>query len=220
MKNKLKLIVPFLAGCAMLNACSTASPTAYTGLSSTALLQPSRHDKGGRVPLSYRRENVDWRQYKKIIVEPVIVYDGADNQFVNVKEEDRQALADYMRDAFTEELGKRFTITDTPAPDALRLQLTLTGAKLTSPVIGTLSHFDMAGGVYNAVQAGRGREGSMTGSVSYAAEVFESENDTLLLAFVAKQYPAAMNVGATFSSLSASRVGIDNAARDLGDRLN
>lgn len=55
----------------------------------------------------------------------------------------------------------------------------------------------------------------MTGSVNYAVEIHDAESNVLLYAYVAKQYPNAMNVGATFSALEASKVGIRKGADAL-----
>ena len=85
----------------------------------------------------------------------------------------------------------------------------------TTRVVSTLTRFDLAGGPYNAVQAARGREGSFTGSISYAVEILDASTQELLGAYVAKQYPNAWNLGATFGRLDAARVGIDKGAEEL-----
>ena len=54
-----------------------------------------------------------------------------------------------MRTRFAKELGSRFTSTNQRAPNTLRVRLTLTGAVANTPVLGTLSRFDVAGLVYN-----------------------------------------------------------------------
>ena len=41
----------------------------------------------------------------------------------------------------------RFVLAGKPGPNTLRVRLTLTGAKANTPVLGTLSRFDIAGGV-------------------------------------------------------------------------
>lgn len=214
MTKKIFTVIAYLTTCTVLAACTTADPTVYEGISSTTYLQPNPQDKGGRVPYEYR-SSVDWRQYNNIIVEPVVVYAGRDNQFVKMQEKDKAELATYMRNEFTAKLRKRFAVVDTSGPATLRLRLTLTGAKTTTPVLGPFSHLDVGGGVYNSVQAVRGREGSMTGSVNYAVEIFDAQSNKLLRAYVTKQYPNAMNVGATFSSLQASKVGIQKGADAL-----
>ncbi|CUX06901.1 conserved hypothetical protein [Agrobacterium fabacearum S56] len=69
-----------------------------------------------------------------------------------------------MQSRFTQKLRTRFSVVSAPAPGTLRVRLTLTGAKTTTPVLGPFSHLDVGGGVYNAVQAVRDKEGTMTGS--------------------------------------------------------
>jgi hypothetical protein len=60
----------------------------------------------------------------------------------------------------------------------------------------------------------------MWGPVSYAVEIYDASTNQLLSAYVAKQYPNAMNIAATFGSLSASKTGIKKGAQDLLARLD
>lgn len=138
--------VALIALCSTVAGCTTADPTVYSGLASAPQLQPNTQDKTGRVPYRYKG-NVDWRQYNKIIVDPVTVYNGPDNQFVKMADKDKSVLAGYMQEQFTQKLRTRFAIANAPAPGTLRLHLTLTGAKDTTPVLGPFSHVDVGGGV-------------------------------------------------------------------------
>jgi hypothetical protein len=204
--------------CTAAVGCAGVQPVAYSGMASSAELKPNPQDSSGRVPYRYTTP-VDWRTYHKLIVDPVVVYQGADNQFGTMSEQDRAALASYMQARFADKLQKRFELTDSPGPDTLRLRLTLTGAKTTTQVISTLLRFDIAGGLYNGVQSIRGGEGSLTGSVFYAVEIYDASTNQLLDAYVTKQYPVAMNVGATFGSLHAAKTGINKGADALVAQL-
>ena len=203
-----------IALCLAVAGCTTADPTVYSGLTSAPQLRPNTQDPTGRTPYRYKGP-VDWRSYNKIIVDPVSVYGGPDNQFVKIADTDKSLLAAYMQQQFVEKLRSRFAIATIPGPGTLRLHLTLTGAKTTTPVLGPFTHIDVGGGVYNTIQSARGREGSMTGSVNYAVELYDASSNRLLLAYVTKQYPNALNVGASFSSLEASKVGIRKGADAL-----
>ncbi|SFS14448.1 Protein of unknown function [Dyella sp. OK004] len=205
--------------CLALGACATTRPVNYTGLESSPELQPNPSDSSGRVPYAYTTE-VDWHRYDKVIVEPVTIYRGPDNQFEKVSEQDKQDLADYMRTKFGEALSYRFSLVNRPDPRTLLVKLTLTGAKATKQFVGTVTKFDLAGGPYNVVQSIRGKEGAMSGSVSYAVEIYDASSHRLLNAYIAKQYPNAMNVKATFGALGASRTGIKKGAEDLMARLD
>lgn len=211
-----KIILP-LAFAAVLGACASPDPVPYRDIPSASYLQPSSGDR--RVPYRYQT-GVDWRQYSKAIVEPVQIYQGVDGQLGDISPEDRMALALYMHDQFSIQLARRFQLTNNPGHGTLRIKLTLTGAATTTPVLGPLSRFDIAGGLYNGVQSVRGGEGTLTGSVTYVVDIYDALNNRLLHSQITKQYPNSMNVGAAFGSLSAARTGIEKGAQALMEQLS
>ncbi len=88
------LVAPiFLAGCA------GSAPVAYTGIDSAALLQKDPCGDN-HVKFTYTAPDVDLAHYTRVIVEPVAVYDGPDQQFGSLSVADRMRVADYMRDEF------------------------------------------------------------------------------------------------------------------------
>ncbi|MGT0197407.1 DUF3313 domain-containing protein [Burkholderia pyrrocinia] len=200
--------------CVALAGCAGVQPARYSGIESSPYLRSDPQDKSGRVPYRYALP-ADWHKYRKLILDPVAVYRGTDHQFGNLNDQDKSTLATYMGDTFAKKLGKRFELTSTPGPDTLRVKLTLTGAVTTTTFAGAFAHFDLAGNVYNGVQAIRGREGAFTGSVIYAVEIRDASTNRLINAYVTKQYPNAMNIGASFGALSAARTGIDKGADAL-----
>ncbi|HEY8064370.1 MAG TPA: DUF3313 domain-containing protein [Methylosinus sp.] len=205
--------------CLGASACSSVEPIAYSGLPSSAHLAPNRQDDAKRIPFRYAAVT-DWRAYNKIIIDPVAIYRGADHQFGDMAEADKASLVEHMQSEFAEKLKSRFNITDRPGANTLRLKLTLTGAVTSTPVLSTLSRFDLAGGLYNGVQTVRGGEGLMTGSAIYAVEIRDASDNRLLTAFVAKQYPSPLNIPASVGALSAARTGIEKGAEDLLEQLS
>jgi hypothetical protein len=194
--------------------CAGSSPPIYTDIASSARLAPNLEDDSGRVPYIYKA-NVNWSQYSAVILDPVTLYQGTDNQFGDLAQADRQSLARYMHSQFSERLKQRFKLTQVPAPNAMRVKLTLTGAQTTTPFLGTFTRFDLAGGPYNIVQSIRGKEGTFTGSVFFSVEIYDASTNRLLNAYVTKQYPNSLNISATRGSLSAAQTGIDKGADAL-----
>ena len=199
--------------------CTSTSPVKYSGLPSSARMSPVTSDDRDRIPFRYAVP-VSWSKYRSITLEPVKIYGGNNAQFNELSQDDRRRLAEYMGKKFGEALGRQFTV-NSPVGNApsLRLKLTLTGADTTPQVIGTFTKFDLAGGPYNIVQSIRGGRGLMSGYVNYAVEVEDAKTNELLLAYVAEQYPDAMNVGATFGALSAAETGVDKGAEQLVEML-
>jgi hypothetical protein len=210
-------LMGFTVTCLLLSGCAGTKPLAYSGIASAPHM---RSDAGSdRLPFTYTTP-VNWRDYSRILIEPVVVYHGPDAQFGKIPEQGKVALASYMQEQFTEKLSPPFELTETAKPRTLRLRLTLTGAKPTMPVAGSFSRIDIAGGPYNMVQAIRGKEGSLTGSVFYAVEIYDASTNRLLAAHIVKQYPAALNMKATFGALTAAKTGIRKGAEELAKELN
>ena len=204
--------------CAALAGCASVTPVPYSEVASSSYLAPNPSDRSGRIPYRYSTD-VDWRAYNKVMLDPVVIYRGPDQQFGELSGTDKAALANYMRTRFAKELGSRFAIASQRGPNTLRVRLTLTGAVANTPVLGTLSRFDVAGLVYNGVQTARDGEGSLTGSVIYAVEIFDAANSRLLSAFVTKQYPNPYDVKASVGRLTAAEAGIDKGAEALMAQL-
>lgn len=218
--NMLRQVSGLVVVCAalLLAGCAGNQPVRYSGIDSAAKLSANTDDNAERMPWRYSTQ-VDWRKYDSIIIDPVKIYQGSDGQFDDIAQADRQALATHMQDAFSKALSTRFKTVSTPAIRTLRLKLTLTGADTTPQVVGTVTKFDLAGGPYNIVQSVRGGRGLMSGSVDYVVEIYDAGSHELLMAYVAHQYPNAMNISASIGSLSAAEVGIEKGAEELAEML-
>ncbi|MCJ2185948.1 DUF3313 domain-containing protein [Novosphingobium beihaiensis] len=211
--------LPIAAAAALgLAGCAGPQPVVYSDLESASHLRPSADDDNGRIPYAYSVP-VNWRRYYRIIIDPVQVYKGPDAQFGKIPPRGQDYLAHYMQERFTKRLSRDFEIVRKPRPSTLRLKLTLTGAHPTPPVIGTFSHFDLAGGPYNAVQGLRGKPGMVSGAVMYAVEIHDARSGRLLYAQVTKQYPGALNIGASFGAMKAAKKGIDKGADELAEQI-
>ncbi|WP_027521409.1 DUF3313 domain-containing protein [Bradyrhizobium sp. Ec3.3] len=208
-----------LALCAVVVGCASVTPVPYSEMASSAYMAPDKSDTSGRVPYRYATQ-VDWRTYNKVILDPVVIYRGKDHQFGDMSDKDKATLAAYMQNRFADKLRSRFALVTARGPNTLRVRLTLTGAVANTPVLGTLSRFDVAGAVYNGVQAARDGEGTLTGSVIYGVEIFDASTSRLLSAYVTKQYPGAYDIKASVGSLAAATAGIDKGADAFMAQLN
>jgi hypothetical protein len=212
---------PGLALCAglTLTACAGPQPAPYHDLAAAPYLKPNPANGSGKIPFFYS-DTVDWSKYRTVLIEPVKIYDGSDQQFGKMPMQQRMALAQYMQNSFAKTFSKHFTLVEVPGPDTLQLTLVLTGASTTTPVLSTFSRVDLGPGtLYNGVQAIRGQDGLLTGWVMYAAEIRDGGTGKLLEALESKQYPNAFNIPATFGSLAAAQTGIDTGAETLAEQL-
>jgi hypothetical protein len=220
MSNSPKDFLALVLCSATLAGCSTTRPVNYQKLTSASHLAPNPDNNHGHVPFLYAAADNDWHKYHAVIVDPVIVYSGPDQQFGKTSDADKTVLAAYMQTQFAEALKLRLAVADAPGPTTLRVHLTLTGLETSTPVLCSLTKIAPLNAIVNVVQTTRDKQAIFTGSVSYAVEIYDSASNQLLRAYVAKQYPWAESLFTSFGTLDASRAGVRNGAKDLVARLD
>jgi hypothetical protein len=205
-------------GVGALAGCATTQPVAYQALASASGLAPNP-EKDGHVPFRYSADDSDWSKFTGVILDPVSVYSGPDQQFGNTSETDKRGLADYMQAQFAQALKTSYALVTAPGPNILRIHVTLTGVEATTRGLSPVTKIVPVGLIINAVQTARDKQGAFTGSVSYAVEIEDSASHRLLRAYVSKQYPAAENIAASFGKLDAAETGIRKGAQALLTQL-
>jgi len=205
-------LILFVAGCASQEAKD------YSGLASASKLEAQ---KEGPAEYMYKAPGVDFKQYSKFIIPPVAIYQGADASFGDVPDTDKQAMADFIRSEFTKVLSEGgYPVVTKPGPGVAKLQFTLAGLELTSPVGATLTHLAPAGIAMNLGKGATKNQGSFMGSVIFAGEIYDSQSDTLLAAFVTKQHASALDYAAITSKLDSAKAGVTGGAELFKARLD
>jgi hypothetical protein len=204
-----------IAPALLLGACASSSPPTLEAAKGPPMAEETI---GGRPTLIYRAPNADLRRYTTFIVDPVDIYRGTDGQFDNATEAAKQQMAQFMRSEFVRALGNRNATA--PGPNVARLHLTLGGLENNVPGVATVTHVVPAGLVLNVINSASNNPGSFTGSVTIAGELRNSQTNALLVSFVQKRYPDAMDIGATLSSTDAQKAAITEAADGLRKRID
>jgi len=156
-------------------------------LQTTVLVNPSILEKGkeGEALYRYQRPNVDWKQYTKIIMDPVIVYQEA--ALDAETRENYQTLANNAYAYFTKDLGKDFTLVTTPGPGTLRIQFAIVSAKKSAPVRNLLTTIVPVGMAISAVKYAATGEPMAVGEVTGEMRVTDSVTGELLGAALDKR---------------------------------
>ena len=211
MKTKIAGIAALLPFVLIVAGCAT-EPKAYESLASAKELQPN---KEGPAEYLYKAPNVDFKQYTKFIIPPAAIYQGADAQFGDVPDKDKQEMADFLGSEFTRVLGEGYPIVAQPGPGVAQIKLTLAGLETTNSAGATLSHLAPVGIAMNLAKTGGGAQGSFMGSVTFAGEIYDSQSNTLIAAFVTKQHAAAMDLTSVLGALDSSKAGVTKGAGDF-----
>jgi hypothetical protein len=98
-----------------------------------AKLQPGSE---GQVALRYVNPNVDWTQYKKIMLLPVTFWGGVETK---ISVADQQAMTDFLHEQLSQQLSQKFEMTSTPGPGVIKMQVAITDVKTATPVLRTIS---------------------------------------------------------------------------------
>ncbi len=200
-----------------LGACTTIKPVDYAGLSSASELKPTHESENA---FQYQNPDIRSEQYMNVIIDPVTVYTGGDSQFGSVSPDNRAKIAQYMQQQFTLAFGKDVKIVENAAlPKMVRLHLTLTGMRTSTPVISTISHIAPGGIVVNAGLGATGHPGTFTGSISYAAEIYDAATGELKYACVSQRAPFALDITSSFGRLDAAKAGVRHGAQQLNQDL-
>lgn len=197
-----------LAAVAALAACS-GEPAPRQQLASSAQLQPNPDRPSD---LRYVNPNVDLKQYRRFMVDPVEIYKGADAQFGNTTPEQQREVAEFVRQEFERMLRQRYQVVSAPGPGVARLHFTLAGLEATMPVLATATHVAPAGLAMNVLKGATGSQGSFMGSVTLAGEFYDSMTNNLIGAVVTKRSANAMDVTSVFTGLDAAKAGVTDGA--------
>jgi hypothetical protein len=199
----------------LLAGCAPTRPVAYKNLSSATELTRNTQDKSGHVPYRYTAPDSDWSRYHSVLIDPVTIYRGPDQQFGRLSDADKTQLANYMQAQFAQALKLHYAVVASPGADTLRIHVTMTGVERTVLVISTVKQLMPVGAVLNTVKSIAGKQSKFMGSITYAVEIYDGASNRLLRAYVSKQYPAAEDIPASLGTLSASEVAIRKGAKAL-----
>ena len=211
--NKAATIAVVLVSLLLLGGCATGP--VGSGIPSASKLET--HPQDDRA-LLYINKDARRSAYSKFIIEPVQVYEGADNGFGDIPMTDRRMVADFAHRELSRVLGEKYAIVDKPGPETMRIKLILVGVEKTNTVMRGLTYGNPMGLAMNLGKGALGKEGNFMGSVTLAGEFEDSQSGTVLAAFLGKIHPFAL--APSFMTWDAAEAGITRFATDFRDRMD
>jgi hypothetical protein len=204
------LSVAFLAACAAKD--ETSGPPSSLG--SSGELTPHTSISGA---YAYRAPNLPRQalKYRRLILEPVVVYTGPEAAFGSFSPTEQQEFARQVDDELRKALEAKFVLATTPAADVARIHPTLLGVSRTVGGVATVTRVLPIGVAINAVRGVAGAGGTLTGAIDIAVEIYDSQSDVLLSSDVRTEAPRIIDITATFSTADTVRA----AARNIADEL-
>ena len=170
----------FLSGCASTQQTRTAEKSGF--LRDYSML---REGGEGEAQLVYINKNANWASYKKVMVDPVTIWLGEESQLKEIEPADRQRLANDLWAKIRDALKQDYEIVNSPGPGVMRIQVAITEAEASNPVMDTISSIHpgtklLAGGVGMA----RGGQPSFVGEASVEMRITDAKSGALLAAAI------------------------------------
>lgn len=135
----LSAMVPVaLAGCVATKHARSVEPSGFL----QDLYPQMRQGKGDEALLVYRNPQVDWSTkaaYRKILLDPVMIWRGEDSKLRGLDQKDAQVIADSFYALLYQELAKDYQMVSGPGDETFRLQVALTDAEQSSPALDIVS---------------------------------------------------------------------------------
>ena len=163
----LTLMLVLLYGCAATGGkpALDSKPTRSGFLSNYDLLKPI---EGGDGAQSWRRTDVDWKQYDKALIERIKVFVKEDSKHKGIDPPDLKMLTDYFYEAIVKELKPTVELVDKSGPGVIGIRIAivdLVPTEYARSIAGTLIPYGFVAEASSGAASGR-----PAGSTPYLGE--------------------------------------------------
>lgn len=201
--NELATSLALLAGTAVmagvLSACAATSqgqvamqqetPTGQTAPTGAAqflgtdasLLQPGAESQAAYV---YINPNVQWSNYKKVLLKPVEFWDAPDS---SVSPDNQKMLTSYFYNSLQQNVAKSFTLVDQPGPGVITFAVAIINAESATPGLRSVSLVIPQARILNYAQSLATGHAAFAGSAEAAFKATDSSTGQLLAESVDKR---------------------------------
>jgi len=177
------------------------------------------HDTRMPTVRAYEAPTFDRTRYHGLLIEPTTIYHGADADFGQVSEAEREKIAAMLTSEFKRVLREKFTVVNEPGPGIVRIVITLIGVHQSSPVFATALRLTPVGLAVSGAKTVKGGAAPFTGNINVAGLAYDGQSGQVLVAVQAVISPAAIDVTSGLTSLRAAELSSTRAAEAFRDYL-
>ena len=149
--------------------------------SDAALLQPGAE---GQAAYVYINPNVQWSNYKKVMLKPVEFWDNPDT---SVSPDDQKMLTSYFYNSLQQDVQKNFTLVDQPGPGVITFAVAIINATGATPGLRSVSLVIPQARILNYAQSVATGHAAFAGSAEAAFKATDSSTGQLLAESVDKR---------------------------------
>jgi len=166
----------------------------------------SPHVKGAWFYIKPGKTMADLKQYNKVILEPVQLYDGSGDVFKDVDTEQLDQATRSLHQKIADALGSDYPLVSEPGTDVLRIRVALTGAVPTDRKYGVAGYIPVAL-VFRAAKAGAHAatdKDEIQIEATMEAEFIDSSSNERIMAVVDRHRGEAVTVDEKNPDIEAS----------------
>ena len=141
--------------------------------SDAALLQPGAE---GQAAYVYINPNVQWSNYKKVLLKPVEFWDTPDT---SVSPDDQKMLTSYFYNSLQKNLQQNFTLVDQPGPGVITFAVAIINAESATPGLRSVSLVIPQARILNYAQSLATGHAAFAGSAEAAFKATDSSSGTV-----------------------------------------
>lgn len=185
MKKAISMIIAMTIGICLLAGMGWAKDKE---LKSSGFLQDysklKKDDELKKVNWVYIRENTDWKQYKKILLDDVVFIPSEESDYKGMEAQAMVDMGNAFHHAFITNMAGTIEFADKPGPDVMRLRLAITNLKPNNTVTGTVTTIVPVGLALSTIKYAASGSHIGIGSISVEAELVDSQSNDVLAALV------------------------------------
>lgn len=129
------IILTGVVACSSTRPARDVEPSGFLG-ADAALLHKGVE---GEAPLMYRKSDVNWGKYNKILLEPITLWVSPASDLGSVSYSDRQILINYFHQLIFNKFSRQFQIVHNPGSNTLRVRIAITKAEKSWVVLDMVS---------------------------------------------------------------------------------
>lgn len=169
--------------------------------------------------LNYIKPGVDFRQYNRVIVDPVTIWTNPGSDLAKLSQSDRRELADRFYARLVTEISKSTPVTSEAHYGTIKIQVALTDAEKSRPVLDTVSTVVPVGLAASTVKELFTGQAAFTGSTGMEIKVSDAVTGDILAAAVDKRV-GNKNLGvSTFSQWGDTDAAMEYWAQLISYRI-
>ena len=177
-------------------------------------------DSLGFADWAYRKDNVVWGAYDKVIIEQVTFFLKDDAQYKGIDADEFDQLAQHWNDSMVASMSKSYQIVSEPGPNTLRLSLAITNLVPSKPVVGTVTTLVPVGlAASNLKRVATGSHIGI-GEAGFEADIRDSITGEVLAAAVSQAAGKKYKIARTAKKWGQIKDIFDIWTDNLGNRLD